>query len=396
MIKKSKSKLSAIGNLFRRRKKVPQNRVISVDSEGFHSSIFPRHGEHTLNNMKNWERMYSGDGLIFSAVNSISQSVIGSGWEIVSIDKDAQEIVENFVEKIDLDKLIFNIVCHLIVFGDAYIEKEYSSLTQDLIALSLCDPKTIEVITDKYGNEIHYIQKIEGNYTGEVIEKKDLVHQRLYSIPSSPYGISTIGANYDTIRRKIEMDAAIAASLLRHGFPKYHISVGGQEEGELPPKEVITKIKDEFKEISEKNEFVTADIIKINGIDVRGIEHIKEYYDYYLALVLGGFMVPGEQLGLFTGSTEASGKVRERLFNRFIKGVQHQVVRSFDLEIFPDILKDSFPEAKVRLRFEDISPIEESIKIKWVEPLLRTSDGPFEILTKNEIRKIFGYEPLDK
>ena len=390
-----KSKLSAIGNLFRRRKKVPQNRTISVDSGGFHSSVFSHHSEHTLSNMKNWEKIYSGDGLVFSAVNSISQSVVGAGWEIVSSNEDAQEIVENFIEKINFEKLMFNIVTFLIIFGDAYIEKEYSQLTGDLVNLSLCDPKTMEIIVDNYGRETSYKQIIEGKYTEEIIDKKDLVHLRLYSVPSSPFGISTIGANYDTIKRKIQADEAISAAIIRHGFPKYHISIGGSEEGEIPPKETLTEIKDEFKDINEKNEFVTADLVKITGIDTKGIDNIKEYYDYYLALVLGGFMVPGEQLGLFTGSTEASGKVRERLFNRFIKGVQHQVVRSFDLEIFPDILKDSFPEVKVRLRFEDISPIEESIKIKWVEPLLRTSDGPFEILTKNEIRKIFGYEPSE-
>ena len=393
-MKKSILSLAGISSLFRRRKRLPRvENKISVSSGGYWDSPFSKSNVHTLANMELWQKCYIGDGMIFSLVNSIAQGVIESGWNIVSINKDAQKIVEAFIDRINFEELIFNAVVHLVVFGDTYIEKEFSSIDEEKLAnLSLCDPKTIEIIVDKYGNEVSYQQIIDGQ-TIEEIDKDSIVHLKLYSSPSSPYGLSTLAANIDTIRRKIKMDEAIASSLIRHGFPRFHITVSGSEEGEVPPKETLEEIKNKFKDINEKNEFVTADLIKIQGIDTKGIENIEEYYNYYLALLLGGFQIPGEQLGLFTGSTEASGKVRERLFNRFLRRVQRQIARSFDLEVFPDILKDSFPEIKVKLRFEDISPIEESVKIKWVDPLLRTSDGPFEILSKDEIRKIFGYEP---
>lgn len=387
-------KLKSLGNLFRRnRKKVDEVRIPFGISSNRELGLFGKHGEHSLTNMQKWETMYAGDGLVFSAVNAIAQSALGNGYEIQSSNEDAKQVILKFLIDVNLDELLSGIIRHVIIFGDAYLEKIFSN-NSNLVSLDLIDPKTIEIICDEYGNTQYYKQNITSNFKSEVIDKDSIIHIKLYSIPSSPYGVSTIGSNYDTIQRKIRMDEAIAASLIRHGSPKYHVSVGSPEEGEYPPKEVLTDLKNEFKNIDEKNEFVTSSLIKIDSIDTRGIEHIEEYYTYFLDLVSSGFCVPAEQLGLTVkGNTEASSKTRERLFNRYLASIQKRIERIFQREIFPILLKDAFPEEIVSLRFNDISPSDEAAKIKWVRPFITAIEKDNEILSKDEIRKIFGYEP---
>jgi hypothetical protein len=392
------NKKLALGNIFRRknRKKVSEIKVPYGISDYRELGLFGKHGDHTFTNMQKWEKMYAGDGLVFSAVNAISQSTLGNGYEIKSPNEDARQIVLEFLNNIDMDELLSGIIRHTIIFGDAYLEKIFSN-NDNLVSLDLIDPKTIEIICDEYGNVQYYKQNITNRYSAEVLDKDSIIHIKLYSIPSSPYGVSTIGSNYDTVQRKIRMDEAIAASLLRHGSPKYHVSVGSPEEGEYPPKEVLTDLKNEFKNIDEKNEFVTSSLIKINGIDVRGIEHIEEYYTYFIDLISSGFCVPAEQLGITVkGNTEASSKTRERLFNRYLAAIQKRIERLFQREVFPILLHDKFPNEIVSLKFNDISPSDESQKVKWVRPFIQSLVKGEEILTKDEIRKIFGYEPFPK
>jgi hypothetical protein len=391
-------KLASFGKLFRKknRKRTDEIKVPYGISDNRESGLFGKHGDHTFTNMQKWEKMYAGDGLVFSAVNAISQSALGNGYEIKSSNEDARQIILEFLNNVDMDELLSGIIRHAIIFGDAYLEKIFSN-NGDLVSLDLIDPKTIEIVCNEYGDIQYYKQNIKDKYHSEIIDKENIIHVKLYSIPSSPYGVSTIGSNYDTIQRKIRMDEAIAASLLRHGSPKYHVSVGSPEEGEYPPKEVLTDLKNEFKDIDEKNEFITSSLIKINGIDVRGIEHIEEYYTYFIDLISSGFCVPAEQLGITVkGNTEASSKTRERLFNRYLAAIQKRVERLFQREVFPILLQDKFPNKIVSFKFNDISPSDESQKVKWVRPFIQSLDRGEEILTRDEIRKIFGYEPFPK
>ena len=389
-------KLNGLVNLLKRkRKKVKKVKLPYGISSNRETGLFGKYGNHSLANMQRWEKIYAGEGLVFSAINTIAQSAIGNGWDIKSSNENAKNMVLEFLNNVDLEEILSGIIRHILIFGDAYLEKIFSNKNV-LVELYLIDPKTIEIICDNYGKVEYYKQNIANNLESELIDKDDIVHIKLFSIPSSPYGVSTIGTNYDSIRRKIRMDEALAASLIRHGSPKYHISVGSPEENEYPPKEVLKDLRDEFKNIDEKNEFVTSSLIKIDSVDVRGIEHVNEYYEYFMNLIASGFSVPIEQIGIASGSTEATSKTRERLFNRYLSSIQNRIERIFQREIFPILLKDSFPNEIVSLKFGDISPHDESEKIKWVRPFIRALEKDNEILSKDEIRKIFGFEAIDE
>lgn len=357
------------------------------------SGLFGKNSDHNLFNMEKWEMLYSSDGLVFSAVNSIAHSALGNGYKIQSSNPEAVRLVNKLLEHIDLDELLSGIIRHIVIFGDAYIEKIYSN-SGNLVSLDLVDPKTIEIVTDDYGEVQHYKQTIMNGQKAMIIEPEEIVHIRLYSIPSSPYGVSIIGTNYDTIIRKLRIDSAIASAIIRHGSPKYHISVGGPD-GDLPPEEVLEDLRREFKDIDEKNEFITSSLIDIEGVDTRGIDNIEEYYTYFIDLISSGFCVPAEQLGITVkGNTEASSKTRERLFNRYLRAIQKRIERIFEQEIFKDAIKNYFPNDSVKLTFKDISAEDEALKIRWIRPFINVLGTEKEVLTKDEIRDIFGFPPL--
>jgi len=359
---RDKAKLSSHSNIFN----------IQLNNSSLH---------RTVNDLVKYEKMYIKDGIIFSTINTITRAVTSVQWDLSGEDPEAVAKVEDFINNIDFDSLLFDIVRYALIYGDVFIEKVHN-MSDQFVDLNIVDPKTIEILCNDEGKETGYIQKV---YNESIyFEPDEMYHFKIFSIPSTPYGISMIGANYDTILRKIKVDESVVSAILHHGFPKYHIKVGSIDNDIIASEEDIEKIAYNFQDMNHKTEFVTNDYVNIDTLDTKGIEQIEDYTDYFMSQLIAGFGVPEEALGLGKGSTEASGKVRQRLFERMIKSIQTKV-ESFMSIVFMDI-----SENKVSLVFRDISPTDEAEAIKWVSPLLNTSEGTFGILTKEEIRRVFN------
>jgi len=336
--------------------------------------------------LRNYERIYLTDGVVFSCINSLARYVASTDWDISYSDPDVKQIVQDFIDNTMFDRKMLTMVRHVLIYGDAFIEKVMNA-KGELADLVLCDPKTIEIGVNEYGEPEMYVQRV-GNKEIIFEPEEEMIQLNFYDIPGSPYGASVVGVNYDIIVKKIKVDEAIAAAILHHGFPKFHVSVGSASEDIIPSKEVIDDIASKFKDINSKSEFVTPDLIQIKNIDAKGIEHIEDYTSYFLNLLTAGFSVPEEQLGLGKGSTEASGKVRQALFERTVRTMQSQLETFVSRKIF-DVITSPYG-GSAQLQFRDISPIDEAMIIKWVEPLLKTDEGTFAILARNEIRRLFN------
>jgi hypothetical protein len=341
----------------------------------------------TIANLEKYEKAYATEGLVFAAINTIANYVIYAGFEIHCDNQDIKKEIDKFLSKNNFINLIADATRQILIYGDAFIEN-VKSKDGSLVELRLVNPKNLTIDYDERGDALGYIQTI--NDTEIYFKPDEITHFQLYSIPSSVYGVSMIGANYDSIVRKVKTDDGIGAAIERHGFPKYHVRVGNASEGVIPPSDVITDIAEDFENINAKNEFVTTDLIDIRPIDYRGIEHIEEYFEYFLSLLSSGFMVPEIIMGLGKNITEASSKVKMQAFERSIIAYQKRLSYQVEKDIFSKITDE-----RVELRWNDISPQDEVDKAKWVRELILPND-PYGILTKDEIRKIFNYPEMEK
>lgn len=365
--------------IFRRNKPIHEFKSVSKPL----NLINPSNAYRSVSDLLRYEKMYMKDGVVFACINTIVRTAIGTKWDISSEDDEARNKIEDFVSKINFSEFLSEIMRHALIYGDAFIEKIYNA-RGEFVDLSLVDPKTVEIVSDDKGNELVYIQNTSFQKV-EFEPHKEMYHFKFYSIPSSPYGISQIGSNYDTILRKTKLDEAVISAVLHHGFPKYHVKVGDINHDIIPSDTDIEQTAIQFQDINSKTEFITPDFINIIGLDTGGVEHIEEYTSYFLNELVAGFNVPEEALGLGKGSTEASGKVRQRLFERMIRSLQITLENFVSNNIFRDII-----DVPVKLIFRDISPTEEAEAIKWVAPLLNTTEDSFLVLTRNEIRSMFN------
>jgi hypothetical protein len=199
----------------------------------------------------------------------------------------------------------------------------------------------------------------------------------------------------DTLQRKVTTDEAIANAIIRHGTSKYVVTVGDKDE--VPPDAVFTAIKNELEDITEQNEFIVPGPISIKTIDEQGIRGVEEYYNYFQTQLVVGLMCPEEALGLGANSTEATSKVKEILYERFIKAVQHKLAEQLRKDVINPFLEQrGFDINTVNVRFNSVTDADEAKKAKWLGNLLRGYPEGEKPFTVNEIRSIFDYPPKEE
>lgn len=342
--------------------------------------------------LKQFWTYYEGEGTVFASINTTAWNSVMVGYFLVSKDEKAKLLIQSALEYMDIDAILLDSVIYALVFGDSFIEKVKSG--KNIVRLKTVNPITMQINTDEHGEVTDYQQKIQGQLLPKLREE-DIIHFRFFPKPDSPYGISLISPSKDTIDRKLTTDDSIAKAIGRHGTPKYIVKVGNEEN--IPDASVFTSIKSTLEDIEAINEFIVPGTIDISTLDESGVQNVKEYYDYFQTQLIVGLLCPEEALGQGKGSTEATSKVKEIMYERFIKAIQHKMTTVVRLEIInPILLANGFEENTVYMRFHSVTDADEAVKAKWLGNLLRgfpEGPQPFSI---DEIRAIFDYPPLDK
>lgn len=368
----------------------------------------PGRDEQTL---KQYWNYYTTDGTIFASVNITAWNSVMVGYNLLSDNPKAKEIIQRKLEQMDLDGILLDNVVYTLIFGDSFIEKvrskkkpedikKASKVLQDkkkpsgfLVRLKSVNPITMTINADEYGTITGYTQTIEGKKLETKILPEDILHNRFFPRPDSPYGISLIEPSRITIDRKLDTDETIYQAIKRH-TPKYVVTLG--EKDDIPGKAVFDKIKSELEDISAKNEFIVPGTVSIATIDERGVPNVEQYFSTFQTQMIIGLLCPEEALGLGTGSTEATSKVKEIMYERFIKAIQHKLATRIRLEVInPILLENGMDEDIVFMRFNSVTDADEAVKAKWMGNLLRGfqfSDKPF---TVNEIRAVFDFPPIE-
>jgi len=389
-----------IGNSFRKLiepdkpEDKPKPRGYSAQANPKVEKYFATKPRDTASLDMNWN-IYSTSELPFAAITVLSYNVAGE-WKIRSEDPELKKKIEKFCYKTDFNSIMIEVMRHCLIFGDSFVEK-VGNKAGDLVELRVRDPRTFQKKIDPQGDVEGYLQvvSIETGSTEETdLEPEEVVHYQLFPKPDSPYGLALIDPSKDTILRKALTDGGIAAAIDRHGYPKYHIILKTPPgfETELPTSGEIDTIAADFRNINSKNEIVTTELIEIKALDAKGVENVEEYFNYFQSSLTCGMLVPQEVLGLGSGSTEATARVRRLMFEKMVKGFQNKIARTTELHVFQDLV----PSGKEvpRLVFADVVPEDDKIIADIISKLMPKGD-PFGILSSDEFREKLGYPPRE-
>jgi hypothetical protein len=356
---------------------------------------FSDRGGRKIKDLKKYWQYYENEQTVWAAINSITYNTVMTGYSLVSDEEEAKIYIEDLCEYINLEDVLLDSTRYTLIYGDAFIEKRRNKKGA-IIDLYAVDPKTIIAHYNKYGRVEYYQQIINGTLLEKTIEPKDIIHIKFFNSPDSPYGISILKPNEDTIIRKVRTDEALFNAIQRHGTSKLVAYVGDKDDG-IPSEEVMESIQEKLEDITEINDFVVPWLIKIDTIDEKGVQGVNEYYDLFQNQLIVGLMCPEEALGQGKGSTEATARIKAILYERMIKSFQRKLSNIIKKELFNEQLKlAGYVDKKtdralnVRIKFNSVTEEDDALRAKWIGNLLRGFPEGLQPFSINEIRGLMG------
>lgn len=300
--------------------------------------------------LNKFNTIYENGGLVSQCIDAYSLFVLSAGYELEGPSRLTKSIKE-WLYDIDMNELVDLAITDSMVFGDSFQEMVYSR-SGELLYLQPRDARRFTILQDKFGIVTGYKYKVDDKET--ILKPHQVSHTRL--IPSSnSYGVSLIFRCIDDILRDTKIMESTSISILRHGFPRFHIKIG--EAKEDVPQETMRTIAREFQELKADNEIITAADVDIKPIDTNGVENVAEYSTFSTERLLASMGVPAEVVGISQNTTvfgtDMSVEMSAWLLK--IRTYQEKVERVINRVID---FKTGSP-GSVKLKFNTIIPTEE-------------------------------------
>src|SRR3989338_5994563 len=354
--------------------------------------------DYSTVNYTKLESIYKTDQLIFQAVNIISTFVISKGYQyVVSENTEEEMAMRDKIVSLDtivgLPKLLTDIVRHLHIYGNAYLEIVYSRTdNKKVVGLALIDPKTItfkkkgtgEIDLDDSGNIKGYIQTV--NAKKIELNPNQIIHFRINTIADSLTGTGIIEPLVKIIEAKRNIEVGLAEAVTRHGFPQFHVKLGDKEH--QPTNEQVTEESEKYKRINSKSEFVTPYYYEIKVLEAPALKGGESYLKYFIDQIVAGTGVPQTiLLGSGEFSNRSSSMSQQENFFLYIAGIQSLVAETLQKELFTKIV--FLDECPVYMFFNSLQTKSDLELAQEREIYLR-----YNVLTPDEVRQEMGLEPL--
>lgn len=356
--------------------------------------------DYSLVNYNKLETIYKTDQMIFQAVNIISTFALSKGYEFI-VENDEDESLEmrdqiaSFDMRINLSKLLTDVVRHLHIYGNAYLEIVFSKNDEkQVVDLVLIDPKTItfkkkgtgEIDLDDSGNIKGYIQTV--NAKKIPLEPDQVIHFRINTIADSLTGTGIIEPLVKIIEAKRNIEVGLAEAVYRHGFPQFHVKLGDNDH--QPTGDQVTEESEKYKKINSKSEFVTPYYYDIKVLEAPSLKGGDSYLKHFIDQEIAGTGVPKTILmGTGEGSNRASSFIEQQNFFLYIEGVQRNVAATLERCFFTKYLQ--VDESPVTMVFNSLQSKTDLELAQEREIYLRHN-----VLTPDEVRQEMGLDPISE
>lgn len=311
-------------------------------------------------NLEKYRRIYQQGGIVSEAIDCYALFMLSSGWRLEGGSESQRKTIEDFFNKTDIESVLWRGIVDSLVVKKGLAEIAMMKGNASEIAALI--PRPAEMFIEKYddyGNLLGYEQTVMVSKA-----KKTTIPLKPEQMFRIDLDLPLIERALDEITRDVEIADGTAKAIQRHGFPRWHLSIG---EGEYISKEAMTPIETAFQNLKPSHEMATGANVKIENIDSQGVPQTKLYGEWAVNRLSTALGVPEELLGLGRGSTEATANVKLQAFYNKIGTLQKRAARATNMQVIDRILKK---EGIVKMVFNDVSPVDELMRAQVISTLL--------------------------
>jgi len=331
------------------------------------SQLFSKR-DRDLKKLATLETIYLQGGPVSEAIDSYALLALSNGYYFDG-DETLVKDVEAAAQELDLHGSLWQQITGSLSMGDDFQELAPGSgdRSGDVVMIIPRPSKMFDVEADEYGIKTGYRQFIGETWDQRSIPLRldQMIHTQLFTFSGSKYGLSLIDRALDDIYRDTRMITSLTDAIERMGHPRYHGRVGAENED--VPQPVLDRVADQLNDLNSCTQLATCRDVEIVELNTAGVGNADTYSNLTIQRLACALGVPEEVLGLGRGSTEATAKVRQAMFEMKVSTIQGKLERSNDRQFVDRITKQP---GKVHLHFNDISEEDELTVAQYVTAVL--------------------------
>lgn len=363
------------------------------------------------------EQVYHVDGLVFNIINRYRQFVSAPIYFEAESPR-VKNFFTNYAREIRLQELIPEIVGHLCIYGNCYLEKVWNQAGTKIVGLVLIDPKTIDVkkdsnevpILDETGKPAFYVQEVPSLAKKVEFKRDEIVHLRLFTTADSYKGIGLIEPVYKAVIIKLNLEESLGENIHRHGFPILHTRIGDPNRPEtFPSAKEIEAWSAEIKNLNALSSITTPYFYDVKFLQPEPLGELADLLNYYSELISAGMGCPSSlALGQIRGA-RAALETQQQFFEKMVATIQLKISQGLEDQFFSQVAKlNGFKEVP-KMRFEIFTSESLDAKIeRWTKLVSSGLVVPDEVLEsyirelehlpkkKLEMSLPYAYEEISK
>ena len=327
------------------------------------------------------ELAYKSVPFLNRAINLKAMHTI-SPWFVFGDDKQ-DELFSNWTKANNYKQKLYSILITKCIFGYAFAEI-IKNRKGDIADISLIDPKSIMVKINQDGEITDYGQALPNETEPSITFKpEEIILFNGTTLAGDLFGIGDVEPIYSTLETWLNTQDGIANYMYRHGFPKYHVSIKGENVSD----DVLTDVRNEFQTMSNKNEFITRGEIEIKSIDTSESRvDVVGYQNMGIDLLCSSLGIPKLLMGLGADVNRATGSLMLDSWDR-----ENQLMHLQIDEVMRPLYIGILGTEDYEIVWGEWNA--EDVNMKSTRLLSELNSGA---ITVNEYRTEMGYEEIDE
>lgn len=373
--------------------------------------------------LKELEKDYYSNPVIFNSVNKITQIMMSTDFHIEAKSEKVKSFFNEFVDDIgysggelNWDDWLNVTFKHQIVYGRSWSELIHNKRGNKIVDLDFIDPKKMDyakttgqkIALDRQGNPIGYVEKIPFLDALEIEKRrrfkppegynitlgadeiffppKRIAHMKLYTIGDGFYGIGLVEPIHDAARSKNEMQSALINAMWRAGFPTPVMKVGDVDHE--PTTAQVKRAWDKLKKMNYKYGFTMPYHNELKFLEAKHPERLKEHLSYFIEQEITGMGI-AKAFATGTGERGTNRAIlnrQEYILKLTLRDIIKRTCRNIESQIFHRITKLHGFNETPRLKFGEVVLQELDAKasrlIGYAKAGLITPDADLERVTR--------------
>lgn len=304
--------------------------------------------QESLKPFEQYITAYTGVPIVAAAIDRTVDFVVSPGYYTVSESKSAKEVIDEFIDSIDFDIFLRNVVKDMLIFGDSFVE--IVSGKNGIKELKVISPDTMRVKRTRTGDVTGYIQDLGLTDKNPQWSSDKIAHFVFNRIGHSPYGTSIIHPLLTVVKLKIDMENSMGQIMKRKSSAPIHVKMGSDE---FPAtQDDIDSMASQLQYMDNKTEWVTGHTTEMDVVGFKSkiidIEPFTVHFDNQMTY---GLQVPYVLLGS-ARIPEGLARVQLEAMDRRAKSIQDTVEAQLESKIFQKVLEaNGISDVKVEFQW---------------------------------------------